>query len=606
MPLLLALALLALLMATPTAHASSAGDAKQVIAVLYFDNNTGEPSLDVLQKGFADMMVTDLSSLEQLQVVERDKLQKLLDELKLQRAAYFDPKTAQRLGRGVGAQYAVAGSFQAVDPELRIDIRLVEIATARIVLADKVTGKKARLFDLQQQLVNRFAAGLELKLGQPPRLRSRAPDVATLLSYSQGLHLADQGKLKEASQQLAQVVSKAPTFLLARERHEQLLARLEASEQRRADTLAEAAETLGRKAEELLQSQDFSTLEQPQSAAFLGWRLIRMQYLSRLLRQHLTPKGSPHVVLPGHERQALELMQLIREQGLAYVRESSAHFHRFAQVYNGESYLSDTDLELPPEDMELVKQVHYGPLRFDDEAALGVAKFLLLGKLEEGSESANRLQFGPTLSDLDPAAEADGLRLLEQATEAADKQPARRRELAFRRAVELHGEALLSKGRVEEAVAKWQQFLDRYPASNAFQSFSDKIKTALGVGPNQHANLAALYPQALETCDESILHRGYSQELDRRMLRRGHQAPSELFNELYERCGHEKKLRIPLRSLLTTAALAAANAGDCDSFHEFMRRYVEMGGGASDVKGYLKNYVPHCQRAGEEQPAAQP
>jgi hypothetical protein len=331
-----------------------------------------------------------------------------------------------------------------------------------------------------------------------------------------------------------------------------------------------------------------------------------MQYLSRLLRQHLTPKGSPHVVLPGHERQALELMQLIREQGLAYVRESNAHFKRFANVYNGDAYLSDSDLELDPEDMERVKQAKYGPLRFDDEAALQVAQFLLLGKLESGSESEHRLQMGPTLSDLAPAAEADGFRLLEQATEAAEKLPARRREMVFRRVVELHGEALLSKGRVEEAVAKWQLFLDRYPASNYFQSFSDKIKTALGVGPNHHANLAALFPQALETCDEEILHPGYSQELNRRMLRRGYKAPRELYNELYERCGEEKKLRITLRSLLTTAGLSAANAGDCDTFHEFMGRYVELGGGASDVQGYLKNYVPHCKRLGDEAPAEQP
>src|SRR5215470_4700728 len=124
----------------------------RTVAVLYFDNDTGDQSFDPLGKGLADMMVTDLAGVPGIQVVEREKLEALLQELKLQRTRYFDPKTAQKIGRGVGAEYAVTGSFAAVAPDIRIDVRVLRIATGEVVVARKVTGQKERFFDLQQQL----------------------------------------------------------------------------------------------------------------------------------------------------------------------------------------------------------------------------------------------------------------------------------------------------------------------------------------------------------------------------------------------------------------------------------------------------------------------
>jgi TolB-like protein len=586
---LLALAL-CLLLAPAPALADGAG--KPIVAVLYFDNNTGDPSFDVLQKGFADMMVTDLSAVRQLQVVEREKLQKLLEELELQKSQYFDPKTALRIGQGVGAQFAVTGSFQALDPTLRIDVRLIEIATSKVLVADQVTGEKSRLFELQQKLVAKFVAGLALELEQAPKLRSRAPDVLTLVSYSKGLDLADQGKLQEASVQLASVVSKAPTFLLARERHEQFLERLKASEERRTETLEDLHEVLGQKAERFLQGRKLASLKQPEASTFLAWRVIRMRYLARTLRRHLASRH-PHLVLPGHENEALQLLKLWRAQALAYVRESAEYYKRFSEVANGTRYLPSTDLKLPSEDAERVRQAKYGPLRFDEAPAIEVARALLLGRFDDGSDTYN---MGPSLSDLEPSALEEGLQLLDEAARAAETLAPRLRENRMKDALELHGDALMRKGRTEEAIAKWQRFLDLFPTSGQFKFISEKIKTALGMGSNAYSNAGATFSQSLADCDKSGILQGYSQELHRRLLTRGYTAARELFLEVESRCGESKELKPYLRTLLTSSALSAAQAGDCDSFHTLMTRFVALNGSESDVAGYLKNYVPHCQR----------
>ncbi|WP_044184944.1 CsgG/HfaB family protein [Hyalangium minutum] len=563
---------------------------KRVVAVLYFDNNTGDSSLNVLQKGFADMMVTDLSAVEQLQLVEREKLQAIIDEQKLQRSKYFDAKTAVKLGKLVGAQYAVSGSFQAMEPQLRIDIKMFDLQTGNVLVTGQVVGLKNKLFELQQQLVTRFVTGLALKLPGPPRLKSRTPDVDTLLSYSKGIDLVDQGKLEEARVQLAAVVSKAPTFLLARERHEQLLARLKASEAKRGEVLSDVSEALGRSAEEFLRSTPAEGLDEKGSLMRLGYRSVRLQYLLRQLKPHLGTEH-PNVILPGHEAQVLALLRLWHEQGIAYVQENREHFRRFHKVIEGAPYLSSMSLTLQPEDEERLRQAKYGSLAYEDDAPVSVAEFLLMGRYRTSSES---FQMAPTLADQDPSVLKEGFQLLDEALQEAEATIPRLQEARARQVLELYGDALMLRGHVEEAVAKWQLFLDRFPSARAFPWISNKIKTALGVGPNLRENAGTQYNVALASCDMPAAREGYHHELNRRLQTQGYKAARAMFEELDAKCSGAKDAKFVIRGVLVSTALSAGRAGDCATFHSLSPRFLELGGSKGDLAGYLKNYVPHC------------
>jgi len=157
--ILIATFFLLLLAAPGLAH----GKSGPTLAVLYFDNNSGDATLDPLSKGFADMLITDLSGAEQVTVVEREKLQALLDESKLQRSKFFDPKTAVKIGKGLGATHVVTGAFITSAPQMRIDVRLIDIATSKVVLGSKVRGPAKDIFDLEQKLVAQFLGQLNLK-----------------------------------------------------------------------------------------------------------------------------------------------------------------------------------------------------------------------------------------------------------------------------------------------------------------------------------------------------------------------------------------------------------------------------------------------------------
>jgi TolB-like protein len=86
------------------------------LAVLYFDNEciTDREKLGAFQKGIAETLIADLGRLGRLQVVERERLDALLSEMKLQQSGLTDPAMAVRLGRILGVQALLMGSYTAI------------------------------------------------------------------------------------------------------------------------------------------------------------------------------------------------------------------------------------------------------------------------------------------------------------------------------------------------------------------------------------------------------------------------------------------------------------------------------------------------------------
>lgn len=68
-------------------------------------------------------------------VVEREQLILALEELRLGSSALADESTRLKIGRLVGARYMVFGGYMVLGSQMRLDLRLVEVETGRIVRA---------------------------------------------------------------------------------------------------------------------------------------------------------------------------------------------------------------------------------------------------------------------------------------------------------------------------------------------------------------------------------------------------------------------------------------------------------------------------------------
>jgi TolB-like protein len=215
--------------------------ARKTLAVLNFDNNSGDARYDPLGKGLAAMMITDLSNVGSLQLVERDRLQTLINEQNLQSSKYFDPATAVRVGRFAGAEYVAVGSIVALQPNVRIDTHVIRVETAEIVKTAQVTGREDRFFELQRRLANELIEGLEIALSPEERERflaqqeqNRIEELHVTLAYSQALDLYDRGEFLDAAEKMFHVTRAAPNALIVRLTYDMMRERAQRDAGRRA------------------------------------------------------------------------------------------------------------------------------------------------------------------------------------------------------------------------------------------------------------------------------------------------------------------------------------------------------------------------------------
>jgi Curli production assembly/transport component CsgG/FecR protein len=80
------------------------------IAVQAFSNR-GDPAYAALAKGIAAMVISDLSKVPGLKVLERQKVQKLVDEIQLGESGLVSQDSAVKAGRLMRAEKVLVGSF---------------------------------------------------------------------------------------------------------------------------------------------------------------------------------------------------------------------------------------------------------------------------------------------------------------------------------------------------------------------------------------------------------------------------------------------------------------------------------------------------------------
>ena len=223
----------ALVCASPSVEAQES----LTMAVGTFANRTGDPSLDPLSKGLADMLMTDLSVAKGLTLLERERLQAIVDELKLSGSGLIDPATAQKVGKLVGADLLVVGAFSSVEPTMRIDARLVTVETGEVVATAKAEGPSDRFFAVEADLAKKLLRAFGVALTPMQRLQVDKPSTRSLRAlrrWSEALDAIDAKDDATAKQKLEAALAADPTFAKAQKRLAALEERLGALEQRTA------------------------------------------------------------------------------------------------------------------------------------------------------------------------------------------------------------------------------------------------------------------------------------------------------------------------------------------------------------------------------------
>lgn len=182
------------------------------------------------------MVVTDLSQSPDVEVLGTDRLYQILRELHRADDRVVSSDTAQELARRAGVKTFVLGSYMKAGDAIRINIKLQEAASGRILSAERVEAvNEAQLFPAVDDLTRRIQAKFALQSSSASASREPGPegrpstvsgidrDLADVTTssieayryYADGVGLHERGRDVEAIAQLRRAVALDPGFAMA-------------------------------------------------------------------------------------------------------------------------------------------------------------------------------------------------------------------------------------------------------------------------------------------------------------------------------------------------------------------------------------------------------
>jgi serine/threonine protein kinase/Flp pilus assembly protein TadD len=205
------------------------------LAVLHFENNTGNPAMDWLRSGLTDMLVTDLSQSTDVEVLSTDRLVQILRDLGKLEERTVDFETVQELARRAHVNHVLIGSYVKAGDAIRINVRLQDAASGRIISTERVeAANEANLFPTIDDLTRRVKARFESASGNVLTGLLRAPsgrpaamgldrdlrDVTTssveaYRHYAAGIEQHQRGRYVDAVPHFERAVKVDPEFALA-------------------------------------------------------------------------------------------------------------------------------------------------------------------------------------------------------------------------------------------------------------------------------------------------------------------------------------------------------------------------------------------------------
>lgn len=109
---------------------------QKTLAVVDFENHTGDAGQDHLKRGIAESLMTKLARRTELTLVERSQLDKAIKELGFGQSVYADAGKAKEVGKMLNADYLVTGDVVKAGNRFEINVRMIDVETAKVLVSE--------------------------------------------------------------------------------------------------------------------------------------------------------------------------------------------------------------------------------------------------------------------------------------------------------------------------------------------------------------------------------------------------------------------------------------------------------------------------------------
>lgn len=153
---------------------------KPSIAVLPFENMSGDPEQDYFADGLVEDIITALSRFKALFVIARNS------------SFTYKGKAVniQQVGHELGVRYVLEGSVRKAGTRLRVSAQLIDVATDAHLWADRLEAALEDIFDLQDKVTQQVIGAVAPELDRAEMERARripSGNIDAVTAYYRGL-----------------------------------------------------------------------------------------------------------------------------------------------------------------------------------------------------------------------------------------------------------------------------------------------------------------------------------------------------------------------------------------------------------------------------------
>ena len=192
-------------------RAGASKSAVKSVAVLYFENLSGEKEDEYFRDGITEDIITDLSKIKGLNIFPRPAVLAFRDK----------PITPTQIGQQLGAAYALGGSLRRSGTRLRITAQLADTGTGFPVWSERYDREMKDVFEVQDEIASKIAQALRIQLSPEEQQDIAAKPTANLQAYDLFLRGKSYARRRQrqdmefAVQMFENAVILDPSFALA-------------------------------------------------------------------------------------------------------------------------------------------------------------------------------------------------------------------------------------------------------------------------------------------------------------------------------------------------------------------------------------------------------
>jgi adenylate cyclase len=144
------------------------------IAVLPFENMSGDPEQEYIGDGLSENIISSLSKISKMFVIARNSTFTYKGK----------PVKVQQVAEELGVRYVLEGSVQKSGERLRVTAQLIDALSGHHLWSEKYDRKMKDLFDLQDEITKKIVVELQVELTYGEMARVYAKDTKNMEAWS--------------------------------------------------------------------------------------------------------------------------------------------------------------------------------------------------------------------------------------------------------------------------------------------------------------------------------------------------------------------------------------------------------------------------------------